>query len=109
MQNPRFRARIPPQNRAFAPARCAFIATNAQRDGRDRGRGHSVPALKEDVYENDEPHPPSPAVLRGRGRGEGASGVEAAPSASLRVRAHLDSTRTLTLSLSHGVPRERGP
>jgi hypothetical protein len=26
-----------------------------------------------------------------------------------RERAHPDSARTLTLTLSHGVPRERGP
>ena len=54
--------------------------------------------------------PPLPRYAVGEGGGEGARGVVTRSKANTeRVRAHPESARPLTLTLSHGVPRERGP
>jgi hypothetical protein len=104
--------------RAFATGLAAWDAMAPQRM-LSRGAVHELLFDAEDgppkfvaaVMAQAAAHfPPLPRYSVGEGRGEGARGVEVRSTAELsRDHEHLDSTRTLTLTLSHGVPRERGP
>jgi hypothetical protein len=72
---------------------------------------HGPPKFAAALLAQAAAHPlPLPRYSVGESRGEGGCGAIAFSDAEKEgCRAHPDSARPLTLTLSHGVPRERGP